>query len=491
MRLEAVTPAEILELYELLAPDERREFDALITDLPLEWSVEQILFDKQFAFVRDPSDSKTAVCSRRAGKTVACAVELFDSNIAKPDAPSLYFTLTRGSGKRIVWSTLLFFNRKYSLGYEPNESDLVLKKGGEGRIYLTGADTKGEIEKWRGTAWGKAVGDEAQALPAFLKEAVEEVLEPSFMDWNGSLSLIGTPAPVPVGYFYECTKNPAWSHHAWTFFDNPWIATKSGKAPQVHLERALAKRGVTVDHPSIQREFFGRWLYDPDALVFKWNAAKNAALGPPAMKKPWQYVFGVDLGFSDSDAIAVLAFNEGSPAVYLREEHVEAKQNISQLTEKLQALVAKYEPISIVVDTGGLGRKITEEVSARTGLPLKAAEKSRKFEFIELLNDAMRTGRFFAPAGSKFAADCLLVEWDRDKSTNDRRVVSERYHSDVGDAVLYAYRESLHWLHVPAGPPSPAEGTLEWGQAQEDAMESAEEEHALQERQEREWGTGW
>ncbi len=113
------------------------------------FDLSRLLFGPQLTFATDPSDFVTGLCSRRAGKSVGAAAKLLKGNIDKPQAPSLYFTLTRGSAKRILWPTLLRLNAKYSLGYEPNESELVLKKGGEGRIYLTGADTRGEIEKWR------------------------------------------------------------------------------------------------------------------------------------------------------------------------------------------------------------------------------------------------------------------------------------------------------------------------------------------------------
>ncbi|NCZ97395.1 hypothetical protein EBZ02_09680, partial [bacterium] len=55
-----------------------------------------------------------------------------------------------------------------------------------------------------------------------------------------------------------------------------------------------------------------------------------------------------------------------------------------------------------------------EEVTKRFGIHVTAAEKQRKFEYIELLNDALRTKRFFAKRTSRFAEDCRLVEWDRD-----------------------------------------------------------------------------
>lgn len=121
------------------------------------------------------------------------------------------------------------------------------------------------------------------------------------------------------------------------------------------------------------------------------------------------------------------------------------------------------------MDTGGLGKKVAEEIRRRFAIPIQAAEKTRKFEFIELLNDALRTGKFFAKRDSRFAQDSYLVEYDWDKSSQDKLVVSDRYHSDIIDATLYAFRESLHWLYEPEIPqPKPA--TPEWFLRQEEEM---------------------
>jgi hypothetical protein len=409
---------------------------------PPKFDISGILFGPQLSFVSDTCQTKTAVCSRRAGKSYGCAAELL--RVALRGLPALYFTKTRASAKRIMWGTLLQLNRKHHLGFDPNESELILKRNGMPLVYLTGADGKEEIEKWRGTGWAKAIGDEAQALPEHLKDAVEEVLIPSFMDHDGTLSLIGTPGPVPVGYFWECCISTGWSHHAWSVFDNPHIPS-----PRASLAAALARRGVTEDDPSIQREFFGRWAYDPSSLVFKYSVDRNSYSILPAVRRQWQHVVGVDLGYDDADAIAVLAWSEDLPGLYLVEESVERHQGITRLGERLQAIVAKYAPLAVVCDMGGLGKKVAEEVTRRTGISVLAAEKERKTEHIELVNDALRTGRFFAKTDSVFAHDAMKLEWDRDKSSATKMVVSDRFHSDILDAALYAFRRALHWLHEP------------------------------------------
>jgi hypothetical protein len=121
------------------------------------------------------------------------------------------------------------------------------------------------------------------------------------------------------------------------------------------------------------------------------------------------------------------------------------------------------------MDTGGLGKKIAVEMQRRYSLPIVAAEKDRKFENIELLNDAMRTGRFFAKSDTRFAEDCSYVEWDRD---SERLKISDRYHSDICDAVLYGFRECFHWLSTEE-PKKIEYQTPEWYQREQEEMERA------------------
>ena len=152
------------------------------------------------------------------------------------------------------------------------------------------------------------------------------------------------------------------------------------------------------------------------------------------------------------------------------EESIQTKQGITDLARQIEALIIKYNPVSIVMDAGGLGKKINEELNRRFSLPIRAAEKSRKFEYIELLNDALRTQTFYARETGKFAGDSQLVEWNREKSNGDKLRISDRFHSDICDAVLYAFRESLHFLAEPLVQKAQI-GSDEWNRKQIEEME--------------------
>lgn len=432
--------------------------------------LEEYLFDKQLQFVRDPAPFKIAVTTRRAGKSISCVADLVDSALNTPDVICLYITLSRKNAKRLVWPEFKKLNRRFSLGGEPNESDLSLTFPNGSIIYLLGAKDRGSIEDFRGLPVKKVYLDEGQSFPDYMRELIDDVLGPCLMDYAGSMCLIGTPGPIPAGYFYEISRSTTWAHHSWTFFDNPHIPIKSGKTHQELLDRELNRRGVDTTNPSIRREWFGEWVLDSDALVYKYVREKANYEDLPSGN--YNYILGVDLGFDDADAIAVIAWNEKSKETWLVEEVITNRQGITELCQQIEELRKKYAVSKIVIDTGALGKKITEEITRRFKIPMQPAEKTRKWEYIELMNDAMRTGGLRAKSTSTFAQDCMKVEWDTDKMSPDRRVVSKRYHSDICDAVLYAWRESYSFTHSPTKK-LPKAGTREYADAEAEAMEEA------------------
>jgi hypothetical protein len=438
---------------------------------------ENLCFDKQLAFIRDTATFKTAVCSRRAGKTIACAMDLLNTAQAHENVVCLYITLKRTNAKRIIWPELLRLNQDLGLGGHANETDLSLKFVNGSVIYCSGAKDKSEIENFRGLALKLVYIDEAQAFRSYLQDLIDDVLSKALFDYNGTLCLIGTPGLVPAGYFYECATSPKWSHHHWTMFDNPWLEKKSGKSVMELVVSDCERMGVDIDHPKIQRENYGRWVVDPSARVFQYVESKNHYDELPE-HQDWEYVIGVDIGYHDSDAISVIGWNPKVKNCYLVYESVKNKQGITELAQELITLSKTYDPLKIVMDTGGLGKKIAEEINKRHDVTIEAAEKTRKFEFIELLNDALRTQKFSAKKTSKFAEDSVLVEWDRDTKL-DKPKISESYHSDICDSVLYAYREALHWLYEPEIK-KPKSGTPEYRELEEREMEEEAFKRAFQ-----------
>lgn len=399
--------------------------------------LEEFCFPQQVKFIRDPARYKTAVCSRRAGKSTACAADLVDLALRKPKSNQLYITLTRGNAKRLVWKEVETIIRKFGLVVKANISDLSMTFENGSTIYFAGAATKDEVEKFRGFSFDKVYLDEAQSFRPYIEELIDEVLSYAVLDRGGSVVLIGTPGPVPAGFFFTASHSEGWANHKWTIFDNVHIPDVEGR-----LAEERKRRGIKETDPVYLREALGMWVQDSDSLVFKYDASNNHYDVIP--DESLNYIFGVDLGYNDADAIAILGYSSKEKKVYLVEEYVKRKQNITELVNEIKRLVEKYKPIRIEIDAGALGKKIAEEIIRRHSIPVHAAEKHRKFEYIELMNDDLRTGKLKIKRDSLCAQDMALVQWDI--LEKERRTISKSFHSDICDAVLYAWRWANHFF---------------------------------------------
>lgn len=434
--------------------------------LPTSFNLLSLCFPEQIKFIMDESPWVIADCSRRAGKSIACSLDLTKTCLENTGINCLYITLTRGTAKKLVWKEILNLNLIHELGGKVNISELTVTFPNGSTIFLSGCSTEAEIEKFRGMNFKLIYIDEVQSFKSFIVNLINDVLAPSLMDYAGSLKLIGTPAPLKRGFFWEALNNKEYSRHKWTFWNNPHIALKSKKTHEELLNRELKRRGVSVDDPSIRREWFGEWVDDTNALVCRYDNNRNHYDSLPPIIS--EFVIGVDLGFNDADAIAVLGWNVFDKKCYLLEEIVTPKQGITELMEQVRKLCTKYNPLRVVMDEGGLGKKIGEELRKRYALPIQAAEKSRKQEYIALMNDAFLTKSLFAKRTSRFASDSQIIEWDFDKSTPDKLVIKSDPHSDIFDAMLYAYREALHWLSE--APKPKIDVKKNWAKISEDEM---------------------
>lgn len=421
---------------------------------------------QQLAFIQDPSRWKVACCSRRAGKTHACAILLLDYALRFTDSLCLYVTLTRLSGKRIVWRRLNELNRRFGLGGVPDRSELTISFPNGSMIRVMGAKDEAEIEKIRGIdpAPRLVVLDEAQAFREHIQDLVDDVLEPMLLETKGTMVLIGTPGKVRTGYFHEaCRAAPAdmlqrlnvdppandnadegegdtvareWSVHHWTIADNPFIDDVEDELAKLRKRRKWAHT-----HPTYQREYLGRWVTEHDALVYKYDQQRNGYVTMPDVSGlEWNCIIVVDQGFHDADAIGGLWFRMGKPGVWLEEIHHARKQTAGQLVEEARKAweARKGRCVRMGWDEGGGGKKVAEDARL-AGLPVEPVDKVGKIAGIELTNTALVGAGLKVPATGHAAADAGKVTWDP-KARGVK--LSERYHTDIWDTVNYG----LRWL---------------------------------------------
>lgn len=415
-------------------------------------------FPQQNKFILDTADFIDAQCTRRAGKSSGLAIRFFNTMNRYPGATCRYLALTGDSARDIMWPVLEELDEKYKIGLKfiPSRLTVINPVGGKLRLY--GADMKNFVRRLRGNKAPGIAVDEAQEFGSHLEHLIDDVLTPMMADFlDAWLAVTGTPGPVPNGYFFDVSKlkKYGYSHHEWSLFDNPHLPN-----PQAFVERLVRKKQWEANHPTLLREYYNKWVVDLEALWIKYKSDINDFDQLPKLQLPWNYILGVDIGFKDADALAVLAWSQQSPITYLVEEIVRPKQDITALAGVVKELMTRYSFHKMVIDAGALGKKITEELINRHSLPFVAAEKARKQENAEFLNGALRLGHFKARAENKtedktsamgrFAQDSYLVQIDWDKSTPDKIVVKKAPHSDIMDAVLYAFKESPAYTYQEA-----------------------------------------
>lgn len=432
-------------------------------------------FPEQCSFTEDPSRFIDAQCSRRAGKTNGLAIRYFKTMAKYPKSQSVYLSLTLDSAREIMWPVLQELNDKYDLGCQFKEGRLTMIYPNGANLKLYGADMKNFIKRLKGRKFPAIGIDEAQDFGTHLQSLVDDVLTPCIADYeDGWLALTGTPGPVPKGYFFEVTqlRKHGFSHHEWTILQNPYMPD-----PAKFIADLQSRRQWDDNHPTLLREWKNKWVLDLQSLWIRYKENLNHFdTLPNPSGVTWNYIMGIDIGFKDADAIAVIAWSESSPIVYLVEEVVTAKQGITELVNQINVLQKKYDICKMVIDEGGLGKKVAEEMRRRHAVPVEAADKARKQETVEFFNDALRLGFFKAHKDSRFTQDTYLIQIDWDKSRPDKIVIKKDPHSDIIDAVLYAFKESPAFTYrEPERKLIP--GTKEWADAQQDSMFEAAQAH--------------
>ncbi len=479
------------------------------SDKKLADAIKASLFPKQRNVLDDKARRKAVLCPRRAGKSWTALAYAFDTALRKPGSTCVIICLTLKTAKNIYWNKLVGrFLGEYGISADRHHTDLRITLKNGSIVWFTGAETKAEIEKIRGGAYDLAVIDECKSYPpAVIDELVTDALKPALDDRAGTMLLIGTPGNVLDGLFYLATaqgtldeKNRPysrtfdsperywedhptarvrWSRHTWTRKENT-------KTEENLWEAALNEKDDNLwsdDHPTWQREYLGNWVPADDCFVYAYATLcrsksdtvhwtpKRTKLNPhglPDWPHDWRFILGADLGYEDDFAFVVAAYSATHDSLYQVYDHKSTHTDFYQVVELLQHAWDTFGGFdAMVADASGLGKMVVETISKRHGLPVQAAEKREKWDFVELLNADLHTGRVKLLPDGDLAREMAGLQFDLSKHSKKELARTGKLRENpqlpnhLCDAFLYLHRFSSHYWSKPKAKPVDY-GTLDY-----------------------------
>lgn len=402
-------------------------------------------FPASLPFLRSAAKQRSLLCPRRAGKTNASARLLVGRCSSATRMRCLFLALTRLSAKNIVWEILKDFDRRYSLGARFREADLQVVFTNGSTISLMGLDaSKEEREKILVQPLDVVVIDESASFTIDLKHLVETVIRPATLDRAGKIVMIGCPNGNLSSFFAKVTQGqiPGWEVHKWSTLDNPHMAV------QMAAEMAeLAKTNpLYLETPQYKQHYLGQWVIDLDARVYKFDRALNLGVAPEYATGEWHYVLGGDLGFDDACSISAGKYHENDPHLYIVRSWKQPRLDITGYAQELQRWRDRYNPVQIVID--GAHKQAVMEIRQRHAINVVAAEKTAKFDFIDLVNADLLQGLI------KIDPDeCLpLIDELEGLVKNERKFPEREEHPSCPnhccDTLLYLHRFTRQYLSM-------------------------------------------
>lgn len=428
-------------------------------------------FAEQLEFINDPAKLKGALCTRRAAKSYSWGLLAVDTLQRMPGTTALYLSLTRDEAEKIFWEPVLKdINKRYRSGMKFNETKLRMRMPNGSRLYVLGADAdEAERNKLLGQKYSIIGIDEAQGFRTDLKALIYDILKPAVADHRGTICLMGTPGLLAKGLFFDVTtkKAPGWSLHSWSAFDNPYIS-ENWKA---EIDELKATHPGIEETPSFKRNYLGEWVVEETALVYRYALGRNDFMELPARSVGgWRYVLGCDLGHEDATAWVVCAYHEHDKALFVIDVQKEKGLDITAVSRRTEALRRAHDFDVLVID--GANKQAVEEMRRRHNIPWTAADKTGKYDFIEIMNSDFLAGNIkLGPNAGPLAEEYRGLIWD------ERKLKATGEHKEhaacdnhAADATLYAWRYCYQYLSEKPPAPPPSYGTDEWHQRQAERL---------------------
>lgn len=423
-----------------------------------------VLHAKQLAFMESLIRRLLLKCSRRAGKTWGIGGRLAKRSVAKPNGNRAYIALTKDQAREIIWEPIwkpMCEAWNLCSAQAHNETRMVTTFPNGSRVRFTGSDDLRHIATELGAALDEVWIDESQdQSDAVLRTLVAKILPPA-LGSEGVLGMAGVFPEVQAGYFHDMFESGRWENHNFSMFDNPHYPD-----PQKVVDDFLRDNpGYTIDSPLVQRDYFGRAVYDQSATAFGYNHALNRyeptvpdwlaevedtitpwpMSGTVSAAEPFSGVdtfsAAIDPGTRDRVSLQVVAWGPGCPYV----QHVfdwtsqrNAKLTWTQIADVARFVQQRFAPAFWHYDAGSSKNEL--DVFGRThGIPvIKAANKSDMPGQVRQTRDLLAAGRFKVMAHSSLEEDFTKARFDPDARARGQHKWASAWHPDAGDAGRYS-----------------------------------------------------
>lgn len=412
------------------------------------FKLNEAAFQQQIEFIKDKARLKALFCTRRAAKSYTGGLYLIQEALAHPGSNSLFIALTRQSAHGIIWKDILReLDLKYRLNIKFNETLLTATLPNGSVIWVTGADTdEQEMNKLLGKKYKLVVIDESSMFGINMHQLVYGILKPATADQRGTICLLGTASNITRGLFYEITtrKEPGWSLHQWTAYDNPHVAEQWRE----EIKEIEEKRPAFKTTPLFKQWYLNEWVIDEDALVYKYHEQANGISYLPIYDNPYRYILGIDLGHSpDPSGFVVACYTDQSPLLFVVHAEKHLNMDVTLVSNKIKELDKKYRFDAKIID--GSMKMAIAEMNTRHGVNVIPADKTGKEHWINLLNSDLIQGRIkFLPQANDLTLEMMSLVWETD---NGRIKVPRKENPNLpnhlSDAFLYLWRYTHAYLH--------------------------------------------
>lgn len=399
-------------------------------------------FIKQNEAIDDQSRFRAWQCTRRAGKSTGAGNDLMETAQNYPGTRQLFFGLTPGSAKDILWDYLLETCEKNKVKHKVNvaELSLVFTDWENSKIQLVGADaSRKEIRKKLGQKLKKVFIDEAGSYSIDLGMMVKQMLRPALADLRGQLTLLGTPENIPNTYFQKVMEGKddiSWSTRKWTAYDNPFMK----EAWELEVDEIITGNPNVINASWYKTHYLNEWCSDDNLLIYKFGELNEAKALP--RDTGWNYILSIDLGYNDDTSFVIGAYHEFEKNLYILEGYKKPEMIFSEVAKVIQNYQSKFPITKIIID--GANKQGIQEMVRRYQLPLHNADKTDKATFMRMLADDVTTGIVKVLDGANsIISEASSLQWKNElKESEDPRCANH-----LCDALLYLHRHAFNYLH--------------------------------------------